>query len=314
MAAAVRIDVHHHVLPPAYLEAIRRSGFDRTGGIRFPEWRPEDSLAVMERHGIGAAVLSVSTPGVAFLDDPAAARRLARSCNEWMAGLVARQPGRVAGLACLPLPDVEGALVETAHALDILGLHGVMVLASAGGRYLGDPVFDPLMEELDRRRAVALLHPTTPPGAPLAGLDIPVATVEFVADTTRAVVNLVLSGTLERFPDLRLICAHAGGFAPYITDRLEAAWERNPESRRRAPAGPLAYLRRLFYDTAASANPYTLAALLALAAPDHVLFGTDFPFVGAEAVASTVAGAAASLGGAEPSGRAAGFLFPGLQG
>jgi predicted TIM-barrel fold metal-dependent hydrolase len=290
------VDVHHHVLPPFYMDAIRAAGYDRVGGIRFPEWRTEESLAVMDAHGIGAAVLSVSTPGVSFLDDFADGRRLARACNDWSAQLVAEHPGRFAALACLPLPDVEGARAEAARALDILGLDGVVLLASAGGRYLGDVAFEPLLEDLDRRRAVVLLHPTTPPGAPLPGLDVPVTTVEFMADTTRAIANLILTGTLERHPGLRFVCAHAGGFAPYITARLEAAWRRDPTGQKRAPAGPLAYLRRLHYDTAASANPYTLAALLALAGSDQVVLGTDFPFSPEADVRDAVAGLAAIPG------------------
>lgn len=293
----MRIDVHHHVLPPFYMEAIRSAGYDRTGGIRFPEWHPQDSLEVMDGHGIDTAVLSVSTPGVAFLDDPPAARRLARACNEWCAELLASHAGRFGAFACLPLPDVDGALAETAYALDSLGLDGVVLLASAGGRYLGDAAFEPLFEELHRRRTVVFLHPTTPPGAPLPGLDIAVSIVEFVTDTTRAIVNLILSGTLERHPGVRLICAHAGGFAPYITDRLEAAWAGDPASRERAPAGPLTYLRRLYYDTAASANLYTLPAVLALGGPERVLLGTDFPFAPERAVKQTVDGLAALLSG-----------------
>jgi predicted TIM-barrel fold metal-dependent hydrolase len=286
----VRIDVHHHFLPPFYMEAIRSAGYDRTGGIRFPDWRPQDSLEVMDRHGIDAAVLSVSTPGVAFLDDPAAACRLARRCNEWTAELVAAHPGRFAAFACLPLPDVDAAVAETAYSLDDLGLHGVTLLSSAGGRYLGDPTFNPLMEELDRRRAVAFVHPTSPPGGSPPGLDIPVFAVEFVADTTRAIANLVLSGTLETHPAISFVCAHGGGFAPFIVTRLEAAWARSPEPAARAPVGVLAYLRRLHYDTAAVANSFALPGLLALAGPDRVLLGTDYPFVSEPAVAQTLEG------------------------
>jgi 6-methylsalicylate decarboxylase len=275
----VRIDVHHHVLPPFYMDAIRSTGYLRTGGIRFPEWRPQDSLEVMDAHDVDTAVLSVSTPGVAFLDSPAAARQLARRCNDWLAELAATHPGRFAPLACLPLPDADAALTEAAHALDVLGLHGVALLSSAGGRYPGDRRFEPLMEELDRRRSVVFLHPTTPAGAPPPGLEIPVSTIEFVADTTRAIANLILSGTLERHPGITFVCAHAGGFAPYITTRLDAAWDRTAGAgEAAATAEPLASLRRLHYDTAASANPFTLAALVALAGPERILLGTDFPF------------------------------------
>lgn len=124
-----------------------------------------------------------------------------------------------------------------------------------------------------------------------------------MADTTRAIANLVLSGTLERHPGISFVCAHAGGFAPYITARLEAAWEGVPGARERAPAGVLPYLRRLHYDTAASANPYTLPAVLALAGPEHVLFGTDYPFAPERVTKETVDGLAA-LPGLGEAGRA----------
>ncbi|MGH8973929.1 MAG: amidohydrolase family protein, partial [Acidimicrobiia bacterium] len=219
-ATGGRLDVHHHVLPPAYVDALSATGVGARSGIGFPDWRLADSLAVMDRHGIAAAALSVSTPGVALADE-AANRRLARRCNEWAADAVREHPGRFGAFASLPLPDVDGSLAEVAHALDDLGLDGVVLLASHQGRYLGDAAFEPLMAELDRRRAVAFIHPTTPPGAPPAGVDVPVFAVEFVADTTRAVANLIFSGTLERYPGISFVVAHAGGFAPYIAARLQ---------------------------------------------------------------------------------------------
>ncbi|MGH8992802.1 MAG: amidohydrolase family protein [Acidimicrobiia bacterium] len=288
----MRIDVHHHALPPFYLEALRAADYPRRSGIRFPEWRPRDSLEVMDRHGIDVAVLSVSTPGVAFCESPAAARELARRCNQWAAETVEAHPGRFAALACLPLPDVDAAVAEVAYALDVLGLHGVTLLSSAGGRYPGDPTLEPLMAALDERRAPAFLHPTSPAGGAPPGLDIPVFAVEFVADTTRAIANLILSGTLEAHPGISFVCAHGGGFAPYIVSRLEAAWARSPEPALRAPAGVLASLRRLHYDTAGVANPYALPALLALAGTERLCLGTDFPFVSERLVADGLAGLA----------------------
>jgi predicted TIM-barrel fold metal-dependent hydrolase len=273
------IDLHHHILPPIYREALQASGVGRTSGIRFPRWTPADSLEVMDRHGIAAAVVSVSTPGVHFGDDRAACR-LARACNEYAAELVRAHPARFGAFASLPLPDVHGALAELAYALDEFGLDGVILLSNAAGRYLGDAAFEPVFEELDRRRTTVFLHPTIPPYAPIPGLDIPVSTIEFVADTTRAITNLILSGTLERHPDVPVICAHAGGFAPYVTPRLEAAGVTREQ------------LARLYYDTAASATPETLPSVLALAGTGHLFFGTDYPFAGEPAVAATVAGLA----------------------
>lgn len=283
--------MHHHVLPPFYVEALRERGLDRSLGIRFPDWAPADSLRIMDRHEIATANLSLSTPGPALPDAPAGeARALARRVNEWTAGLVAAHPGRFGAFASLPLGplvlDIDAALEETAHALDELGHEGVVLFSSAGGRYLGDAVYDPLFAELDRRRATVFVHPTTPPGD-LSHLPpaVPVFAVEFVADTTRAVANLVLTGALERYPHIVFVVAHAGGFAPYITTRLEQAWTRDGARSGSAVDG----LRRLHYDTAASANPYTLPALLALAGEERVLLGTDFPFVSDAVVAGTVA-------------------------
>lgn len=310
MTPAGWIDVHHHILPPFYLDAMRAAGAG--ADIRFPDWRPEDSLEVMDRHGVAAAVVSVSTPGVHFGDDTAA-RVLARRVNEYAAGLVRAHPTRFGAFASLPLPDVDGALTELAYALDDLALDGVVLLSSAGDRYLGDPAFEAVFAELDRRRAVAFLHPTIPPGGPPAGLDlVPVSTVEFVADTSRAIANLILSGTLERYPSVSIIAAHAGGFAPYITDRLQAAWERDPANAERAPAGPLAYLQRLFYDTALSANAYSLLAVRALAGAERVVLGTDFPFVHGAATGTTVA--ALTAGGATDPARRLFRLRPEMPG
>ena len=288
----MRVDVHHHVLPAGYMDALRAWGADRTSGIRFPEWHPEDSLAVMDRYGIDAAVLSLSTPGAGFAPKPEG-RALARSCNEWVAQLVVGHPGRFGALACLPLPDVDGALEEIAYALDELDLDGVALLTSNPAGYLGDALFEPLFEELDRRQAVVFVHPTTPPVVP--DLDLPAHAVEFVADTTRAAANLIFSGTIERHPGVTFVLAHAGGFAPYVAARLELAWEGRPEAQARAPAGALASLARFHYDTAVAATPYALPGVLALAGPDHLLLGTDFPFVPESVVPWTLDGLANTL-------------------
>src|SRR5262249_14868756 len=149
-ASTHRIDVHHHIVPAEYIGALAAQGISSAGGMPFPSWDPETTLAMMDRHGIAAAVTSISAPGVHF-GDAALARDLARSCNEASARLVADPPTRFGAFATLPLPDVKGALLELEHALDVLGLDGVVLLASqSDGRYLGDPAFEELMAELDR--------------------------------------------------------------------------------------------------------------------------------------------------------------------
>ena len=232
---------------------------------------------MMDRQGIATAVTSVSAPGVHFGDD-AAARDLARRCNELSAKLVADHPTRFGAFAVLPLPDVKGALLELEHALDVLRLDGVVLLGSqSDGRYLGDPRFDDLMVELDRRGAVAFVHPAVPKSSESLPLDIPGAAIEFTFDTTRAALNLVWNGVVDRCPNVRFILSHAGGAIPYLAYRISLIGGL-PQARARMPQGPLVALKRFHYDTALSASPLPLRSLQELVPPEQILFGSDFPF------------------------------------
>lgn len=272
-----RIDVHHHILPALYTAALAKLGIGSGGGVAFPPWDPETALAVMDRNGIATAVTSISAPGIHFGDD-AAARDLARRCNELSARLVADHPTRFGAFAVLPLPDVKGALVELEHALDALRLDGVVLLGSqSDGRYLGDPLFEDLMAELDRRSAVAFVHPAVPKSSEALPLDIPGAAIEFTFDTTRAALNLVWNGVVERRPNIRFILSHAGGTIPYLAHRI-SLFASLPAVRARLPRGPLDSLKRFFYDTALSASPHALRSLQELVPAEQVLFGSDYPF------------------------------------
>lgn len=283
MSGRRRIDVHHHVIPPAYAAWLRERGVDEASGRDLPAWSVEDTLALMERHEIATAILSVSTPGVRL--DPsergvAEARAWARRVNEFEAGLVRDHPGRFAFLATLPLPDVDGALAELEHAFDALGAVGVVLLANVHGRYLGDPADEPLLAELGRRGAVVLVHPHVLPAPPVPG--VPPFAADFLLDTTRAAYRLVASGAVRRHRDLRIILSHAGGFVPYASHRLMASMLLAGE---RAPAEILDDFRSFYFDTALSSSPAALPSLLAFAKPGHVLFGSDWPFAPAAGVA-----------------------------
>jgi 6-methylsalicylate decarboxylase len=268
-----RIDAHVHILPADYRAQLERRSLLPPG---IPPWSPELVDGLMARHEIDAAVLSLAPPGV-FFGDQGLANELARLVNERTAEFVASAPGRFAGLAVLPLPDVDAALAELGHALDVLRLDGVALLSNVGGTYLGDPGWDALFDELDRRDAYVFLHPTMPPH-PLALPQHPVWLYEFPFDTTRAVVSLIYSGTLERCPNVRLQVAHLGGTAPFLAHRLASLAAREPERATGAPAGALAHLRRLYYDTGLSNNAVALAAVLEVTDIGHVVFGTDWPY------------------------------------
>ena len=273
-----RIDTHHHVVPPDYAAWLRSRGME-AGGLPIPDWSVEAAQALMDARGVETAILSVSTPGV-HLGDDAEARALARDVNEFAADVVRNQPRRFGFFATLCLPDVRGSLEELGHVFDTLHADGVVLLANSRGVYLGAKEFDPLFEELDRRKAVVFVHPSIPPGLePLSG--IPAFVADFLLDTTRAAILLARSGTLERYPDLKIILSHAGGFLPYAAHRVcAAAWPTGN------PLDGFAQLQRFYFDIALSGSPTALPSLLAFAAPGHVTFGSDFPYAPPPVVAA----------------------------
>ncbi|MFI9380700.1 amidohydrolase family protein [Kutzneria sp. NPDC052558] len=280
------IDVHHHAVPPRYALALR--GSTPIPGVDYPTWEPELSRKVMDDNGIDAAVLSITAPGVHFTGDPASTRRLAREVNEYFASLLS---DRFGAFAILPLPDVSAAREELAYAIDELGLDGVGVLTAYDNRYLGAPEFEPLLAEIAERGLAVHVHPATPAMADLATFGLPPSLYEFTFETTRAAASLLFNGVLERLPDLRLILSHAGGNVPFLANRLTYGPTIGSYLPERDVLGAL---RRLHFDIAMSANPFTLPSLAAFADPANVLFGSDFPFMPASTAAETVAGLADS--------------------
>jgi len=193
--------------------------------------------------------------------------------------VAADHPGRFGFFATLTQPDVDGALEEARHALDVLGASGVILLTNTHGTYLGDPAHEPLLEELGRRRAVVFVHPSEPPGQPVEG--IPPFAADFLLDTTRAAYQLVARGVLRRHPGLRVILSHAGGFVPYASHRLAVAIAGEGGAKLNAV---IEDFRSFYFDTALSASPAALPSLMAFARPNHVLFGSDWPFAQEAAV------------------------------
>lgn len=270
-----RIDAHAHLIPEAYRAELDRRGLDP--GYPLPPASPELLVGFMDEHQIDASVVSLSPPGVWF-GDVGLAKELARLVNEATAAVVREQPTRFAGLATLPLPDAEAAVEEIAYALDTLELDGVALLSNIGGTYLGDPVWDRVFEELDRRGAYAFVHPVAP-ATPLPLPEIPTWVGELPFDTTRAAANLIYSGTLERCPDVRLQLAHMGGATAFLAHRIAELAAREPERAAAVPKGALGYLGRLYYDTGLSNNAPAVAATRAVAGIERIVFGSDWPFV-----------------------------------
>jgi predicted TIM-barrel fold metal-dependent hydrolase len=279
-----RIDVHAHYLPERYREALLAAGHGKPSGMPgIPKWSVDDALGMMDRLQIASAVLSISAPGLHFGDD-AAARELARHVNEVGAQIVQRHPQRFGLFASLPLPDIKGSLAEIEHAFDTLNADGIVVETNHNGIYLGDPKFDPVFAELNRREATLFIHPTNPyctccqGDTALPPIGYPFPMIEFMFETTRAVFNLILSGTLEKFPDIKVIVPHAGAAISVLADRVAGLAPALGLAKPLDPASFFKALSKLHYDLAGFPEPRQLGALLQIADPKRIFYGSDWPF------------------------------------
>lgn len=288
------IDVHHHIFPPAFVEAAGAILSTPASRARLvSEWTPQRALSQMDQHGVDAAVVSITDPGIWFGDVPTT-RRVARSCNEYAAQLVRDHPTRFGFFAALPLPDIDGSLSEIAYAFDVLKADGIGLMTNYSNKWPGDAAFTPIFEELNRRSAVTHLHPTTASCCQNVVAGVPDVVLEFPHDTTRAVTSLLYSGALARFRNIRFILSHAGGTVPMLAGRIQSG-AAFFGLEKIAPNGVEQELSRLHYDLANSANRSAFAALTALVARSQILFGSDYPFadVGATVRAASAMGMSA---------------------
>ena len=273
-AKPYRIDVHHHLSPPSYIQASVSNNF---GDGLLRGWTVEKSLADMDQAGIAVSMLSVTQPGVNFTSGEAA-RKLVRECNEYNAKLIADHPGRFGGWAMLPLTDTEGSLKEIAYALDTLKLDGIGLMTNYRDKWLGHPSFLPVMEELNRCKCVVYTHPSTADCCVNLLPNEPPTLVEWGTDTTRTIGDIVFSGNAQKFRDIKWIFSHAGGTMPFLIERFIRQPMIEAKYKPMVPDGTLAELTRFYYDTAQTSNKASMSALTAVIPTSQILFGTDFPY------------------------------------
>jgi predicted TIM-barrel fold metal-dependent hydrolase len=281
-----RIDFHVHLIPQFYQDAAYEAGAGPAIG-RYPDWSPELALDLMDRSGIEVALLSLAQPGVQF-GDPRKALALAQRCNDYSTELNARWPRRFGAFAVVPMWDVDGAVTEIDRSLGELKHHGVCLFASYGGKFLGDPWFDPVLDALNDRDAVVFVHPALHPSSRTLELPWPGFMMEYVFDTTRAAVNLAFSGAIERYPRIRFVLAHAGGLMPYFAWRLSVSPMIDKRLEQISPEQVYARLRRFWYDNALSPTGETFECLKGVASPGQIVFGSDWPFANARVIAEMV--------------------------
>ena len=269
----LRIDTHHHLIPPDYRKALRQAGIEEAGGRDLPDWSSEGSLQTMADLDVATAIVSVSTPGTTFLPEAADAAPLARDLNDFGADLVASAPDRFGLFATVPMPHIDESVAETVRALDNLKADGVVLLANNNGIYLGQDGQDEFWAALDARSAVVFIHPADLPGPTVPGV-APFA-ADFLLDTTRAAYLLVRNGIRRKYPNIRFILSHAGGFVPSAAHRMAVAIMAETGA---SPADSLDDFASFYFDTALSSSAAALPTLLAFAKPGHITFGSDFPF------------------------------------
>jgi predicted TIM-barrel fold metal-dependent hydrolase len=267
------VDVHQHFLPPRFVAEQREEILYFARDPAVLEWSPSRAIEQLDRFGIDTAYLSLGVPGTR---QP----RLARACNEYAAELTREHPGRFGVFASLPLPDVEAGLAELEYAFDQLGADGVGLLSSYDGRHLGDPLFAPLLEELDRRGAVVHVHPIAPPACRGALNGYPDPFLEFPFDTTRTVTSLLYAGALTRWPRICFVFSHGGGAVAMLAQRIVALAQATG-----SVPDPLGQLSRLYVDAVTTTSRGAFGAVSELFGPDHILFGSDYPYVPTEVTA-----------------------------
>lgn len=283
-----KIDVQHHISPKGYVERLAQIGIDNSYGEPFPDWTPKMSLKYMNKLNIETAIMSISTPGVYFKDQFLFSLEISRWCNEHMAKVKKEYPGRFGGFAQIPLGYVEESIEELKYALDELKLDGVGLLTHYDGKYLGDEKYDEFFNELNKRKAVVYIHPTDPEGVYDPKLGIKNSLIEALFETTRNIANMIYTGLLVKYPDIKFILAHGGGMIPFIANNLAAIkslkneksldYEKIQNSINKNNSEELSLLKNLYYDSGLVSGAPALNTLFEFVGSSKIVFGTDFPF------------------------------------
>lgn len=294
---AYRVDVHHHAIPPEVLKLFSDLGINKMGGVSISPFDPNQTLKFMDHALIKTSVVCLSDVGSSFEEEENAVI-IAKKSNQFYYQLRKSYNGRFGAFATLPLPYVESSIDELKHALDTLDLEGVMMLSNNNGVYLGDPSLDPIMKELNKRKAVVCVHPSQSPGFQESKtLKFPGFLLDFVFDTTRAITNMVFNKTVKKYPNIKFIFAHMGGTAPYLMERIAlgmlesqhhtlssekmidiATSVMSPVTIEETLTHVNKTLSSFYYDTALSSAPATISAVKRLAGVEHIVFGSDYKY------------------------------------
>lgn len=274
-----QIDLHSHLITPDYLAFLKKHNALLDEGFPIPPWDEKKHIDLMNRAGIQTAVLTMPAPQPYFGDTRESAA-VCRRFNEEAARITKRNKGRFLFCAALPLPDVNAAIQEAKYAIDVLGADGVKLATNSYGQYLGDPALDSLMAFLNERGAVVILHPHKPSmvNARLIA-DVPLASYEYLAETTRTILNMIAHNVMVRFPKVKFVVPHCGALLPTALPRFRALLPVMASQGIMQPVDIDANMKNLYFDLAGNPTGDVIDMLLTITTPDHLLYGSDYPYV-----------------------------------
>ena len=277
------IDVHSHIIIPEFVASLETEGRLMDEGFPLPKYDVSEHLRWMDEAGVQTSVLTLAAPQPASAD-------VIRQTNEAAARIKREHPGRFLFCAALPLPDVNAAIREAKYALDTLGADGIKLATNVAGQYLGTPVLDTLFSVLNERKAVVILHPHRPePVNRQVMAQTPLAMQEYLSETTRAVANMISRNVLARYPNIKVVVPHCGAYLPLAVPRMKSL---TPVMQANKMVGEIdweANLSALYYDLAGAHSPEVIRMMLTITTPDHLLYGSDYPYVDPQVLSQSLA-------------------------
>jgi len=277
------IDVHSHIITPEFVSSLESDGRMMDEGFPLPKYDVESHLKWMDEAGVQTSVLTLAAPQPTSAD-------VVRQTNEAAARIKKEYPDRFKFCAALSLPDVNAAIREAIYALDTLKADGIKLATNVGGQYLGTPELDTLFSVLNERRAVIILHPHRPePVNRQVMQQTPLAMQEYLSETTRAVSNMISRNILARYNHIKVIVPHCGAYLPLAIPRMKSL---TPVMQANKMMGEIDWetnLRALYYDLAGAHSPEVIRMILTITTPDHLLYGSDYPYVAPQVLTQSLA-------------------------
>ena len=293
------IDLHSHIITPEFVSALEQEGRLLDEGFPLPRYDVESHLQWMDEAGVQTSVLTLAAPQPGLSPAPSSDGRkeacssaagIIRATNEAAARIKRSHPDRFLFCAALPLPDVDAAIREARYALDTLGADGIKLATNAGGQYLGAPELDTLFAELNQRHAVVILHPHRPePVSREVMAQTPLAMQEYLSETTRAVANMISRNLLAFYPNVKVVVPHCGAYLPLAVPRMKSLTAVMQANKLVGEIDWEANLRALYYDLAGAHSPEVIRMMLTIATPDHLLYGSDYPYVAPQVLTQSLA-------------------------